>query len=66
MKQRLGVAAALMKDPDVVIVDEPTNGLDPQGMRDMRELIARLGEQGRTVVLSSHVLGEVQDLCATT
>ena len=63
MKQRLGVAAALMKDPDVVIVDEPTNGLDPQGMRDMRELIARLGEQGRTVILSSHVLGEVQDLC---
>jgi ABC-type multidrug transport system ATPase subunit len=63
MKQRLGVAAALMKDPQVVIVDEPTNGLDPQGMRDMRELIARLGEQGRTVILSSHVLGEVQDLC---
>ena len=63
MKQRLGVAAALMKDPQIVIVDEPTNGLDPQGMRDMRELIARLGEQGRTVILSSHVLGEVQDLC---
>ena len=63
MKQRLGVAAALMKDPEVVIVDEPTNGLDPQGMRDMRELIANLGEQGRTVILSSHVLGEVQDLC---
>jgi ABC-2 type transport system ATP-binding protein len=63
MKQRLGVAAALMKEPEVVIVDEPTNGLDPQGMRDMRDLIARLGEQGRTVILSSHVLGEVQDLC---
>jgi ABC-2 type transport system ATP-binding protein len=63
MKQRLGVAAALVKDPELVILDEPTNGLDPQGMRDMRALIADLGRQGRTVILSSHLLGEVQAIC---
>ncbi len=63
MKQRLGVAAALLKDPDLVILDEPTNGLDPAGMRDMRELIRTLGTDGRTVVLSSHLLGEVQQIC---
>ena len=63
MKQRLGVAAALLKDPELVILDEPTNGLDPQGMRDMRRLIADLGSQGRTVILSSHLLGEVQAIC---
>ncbi len=63
MKQRLGVAAALLKDPELVILDEPTNGLDPQGMRDMRRLIADLGAQGRTVILSSHLLGEVQAIC---
>lgn len=63
MKQRLGVAAALLKDPDLVILDEPTNGLDPAGMRDMRRLIRRLGDDGRTVVLSSHLLREVQQVC---
>ncbi|TPG15053.1 ABC transporter ATP-binding protein [Pedococcus bigeumensis] len=63
MKQRLGVAAALLKDPELVILDEPTNGLDPQGMRDMRELIVDLGRQGRTVILSSHLMGEVQQIC---
>jgi ABC-2 type transport system ATP-binding protein len=63
MKQRLGVAAALLKDPDLVILDEPTNGLDPAGMRDMRELVRNLGTDGRTVVLSSHLLGEVQQIC---
>ena len=63
MKQRLGVAAALLKDPELVILDEPTNGLDPQGMRDMRSLVAELGAQGRTVILSSHLLGEVQAIC---
>jgi ABC-type multidrug transport system ATPase subunit len=63
MKQRLGVAAALVKDPELVILDEPTNGLDPQGMRDMRGLIADLGRQGRTVILSSHLMVEVQQLC---
>ena len=63
MKQRLGVAAALLKDPDLVVLDEPTNGLDPAGMRDMRALIRRLGDSGRTVILSSHMLGEVQQIC---
>ncbi|TWD84794.1 ABC-2 type transport system ATP-binding protein [Kribbella amoyensis] len=63
MKQRLGVAAALLKDPELVILDEPTNGLDPAGMRDMRQLIRELGTEGRTVVLSSHLLGEVQQIC---
>jgi ABC-2 type transport system ATP-binding protein len=63
MKQRLGVAAALLKDPELVILDEPTNGLDPAGMRDMRALIIDLGRQGRTVILSSHQLAEVQQIC---
>lgn len=63
MKQRLGVAAALLKEPDVVVLDEPTNGLDPGGIREMRALIRRLGNSGRTVILSSHMLGEVQQVC---
>ncbi len=63
MKQRLGVAAALLKEPDLVILDEPTNGLDPAGMRDMRRLIRELGSGDRTVMLSSHLLGEVQQIC---
>jgi len=63
MKQRLGVAAALLKDPELVILDEPTNGLDPAGMRDMRRLVRNLGTEDRTVLLSSHLLGEVQQIC---
>jgi ABC-2 type transport system ATP-binding protein len=63
MKQRLGVAAALLGDPDLLILDEPTNGLDPNGMADMRELVSRLAASGRTVLLSSHLLGEVQQVC---
>src|SRR5947209_8930964 len=63
MKQRLGVAAALLKDPDVLILDEPTNGLDPQGMTEMRALIRALGHGGRTVLFSSHMLGEVEQIC---
>jgi ABC-type multidrug transport system ATPase subunit len=63
MRQRLGVAAALLKDPEVLILDEPTNGLDPAGMADMRALIRRLGSGDRTVMLSSHLLGEVQQVC---
>ena len=63
MKQRLGVAAALLKDPDLLILDEPTNGLDPKGMADMRVLIRRLGKDERTVLLSSHLLGEVEQVC---
>jgi ABC-2 type transport system ATP-binding protein len=63
MKQRLGVAAALLKDPQLLILDEPTNGLDPAGMADMRALIRRLGAAGSTVLISSHLLAEVSQIC---
>jgi ABC-2 type transport system ATP-binding protein len=63
MKQRLGVAAALLKDPELLILDEPTNGLDPQGMAEMRRLIKDIGQGDRTVLLSSHLLGEVEQIC---
>ena len=63
MRQRLAVAAALMKEPELVVLDEPTNGLDPQGMADMRELIRRLAVDQRTVLLASHLLGEVEQVC---
>jgi ABC-2 type transport system ATP-binding protein len=63
MKQRLGLAAALLKEPDLLILDEPTNGLDPAGMADMRVTIRRLAASGCTVMLSSHLLGEVQQIC---
>jgi ABC-2 type transport system ATP-binding protein len=60
MKQRLGVAAALLKDPQLLILDEPANGLDPAGILEMRNLLRRLGHEGRTVFVSSHILSEVQ------
>jgi ABC-type multidrug transport system ATPase subunit len=60
MKQRLGVAAALLKDPELLILDEPANGLDPAGILEMRTLLRRLGHEGRTVFVSSHILSEVQ------
>ncbi len=63
MKQRLGVAAALMGDPDLIVLDEPTNGLDPGGMADMRALIMDLARGGQTVLLSSHLLAEVEEIC---
>jgi ABC-2 type transport system ATP-binding protein len=63
MRQRLGIAAALLRDPRLLLLDEPTTGLDPAGMRDMRLLIRRLADQGMTVVLSSHLLAEVEDVC---
>jgi ABC-2 type transport system ATP-binding protein len=64
MKQRLGIAASLLKRPQLLILDEPSNGLDPAGMVEMRELIRQLGADGRTTVfLSSHLLGEVEQVC---
>ena len=63
MRQRLGVAACLLADPQLLILDEPMNGLDPAGMQDMREMILSLVDEGRTVVLSSHLLDEVQRTC---
>ncbi len=63
MKQRLGLAAALLKDPALLILDEPTNGLDPTGMADVRVTIRKLAADGCTVLLSSHLLGEVQQIC---
>ena len=62
MRQRLGVAATLLKDPELLILDEPTNGLDPAGMTEMRALIRRLGSGDRTVLLSSHLLNEVEQV----
>ncbi|HMJ36320.1 MAG TPA: ABC transporter ATP-binding protein [Baekduia sp.] len=63
MRQRLGVAAALLRDPKLLVLDEPATGLDPAGMRDMRTLVARLSLAGTTVLLSSHLLAEVEELC---
>ena len=60
MKQRLGIAAALLKDPSLLVLDEPANGLDPAGIVEVRELIRSLGAEGRTVFVSSHILSEVQ------
>ncbi|HWS34738.1 MAG TPA: ATP-binding cassette domain-containing protein, partial [Actinoplanes sp.] len=63
MKQRLGIAAALLPDPALLILDEPTNGLDPSGIVEIRSLLAQLGTAGRTVVVSSHLLSEIEAIC---
>jgi ABC-2 type transport system ATP-binding protein len=63
MRQRLGIAGALLRDPKLLLLDEPTTGLDPGGMRDMRALVRRLADAGITVLLSSHLMGEVEELC---
>jgi ABC-2 type transport system ATP-binding protein len=64
MKQRLAVASALLGNPDVLILDEPTNGLDPQGIAQMRDLIKMVAEKGITIILASHLLDEVQKICS--
>jgi ABC-2 type transport system ATP-binding protein len=63
MRQRLGLAAALLKDPEVLILDEPANGLDPAGIKEVRDLLRGLGAEGRTVFVSSHLLSEVRQTC---
>lgn len=63
MKQRLSIASALICDPEVMILDEPTNGLDPQGIAEIRELIKRIAAEGKTIILASHLLDEVQKVC---
>jgi ABC-2 type transport system ATP-binding protein len=64
MRQRLGIAAALLGQPRLVVLDEPTNGLDPAGIRDMRAIIRSINEDGRTVLVTSHLLNEVQQVCS--
>ncbi|MCA4808204.1 ATP-binding cassette domain-containing protein [Empedobacter stercoris] len=64
MKQRLAIAAALLNDPEVLILDEPTNGLDPQGIIQIRELIIKIAQQGTTIILASHLLDEVEKVCS--
>ncbi|MFI8565582.1 ABC transporter ATP-binding protein [Rhodococcus sp. NPDC078407] len=64
MKQRLGIAAALLPDPTLLILDEPTNGLDPAGIVEIRSLLQRLGAEGRTVVVSSHLMTEIESICS--
>ncbi len=63
MKQRLSIASALLADPPVLILDEPTNGLDPQGIAEIRILIKEIADQGKTIILASHLLDEVQKVC---
>ena len=63
MRQRLGLAAALLRQPELLVLDEPTNGLDPQGIREVRELLEVLHARGTTIFLSSHLLAEVEQLC---
>src|SRR5262249_44149904 len=63
VRQRLGIAAWLLRQPKLLLLDEPTTGLDPAGMRDMRDLVRRLAGEGITILLSSHLLYEVEELC---
>jgi ABC-type multidrug transport system ATPase subunit len=64
MKQRLGIAAALLGDPDVLVLDEPTNGLDPEGIAEVRNLITQQSNRGKTILMASHILSEVEKVCS--
>lgn len=64
MKQRLAIASALLNDPEILILDEPTNGLDPQGIRQIRDIIKNIASQGTTILLASHLLDEVEKVCS--
>src|SRR5262249_60460802 len=63
MARRLGLAQALINDPDLILLDEPTSGLDPQGSRDVKDLILKLKSEGKTILMCSHLLADVQDVC---
>ena len=64
MKQRLAIAAALLGDPEILVFDEPTNGLDPQGIHEIREIIKNIAKNGTTILLASHLLDEVEKVCS--
>ncbi|MEH6408227.1 MAG: ABC transporter ATP-binding protein, partial [Leeuwenhoekiella sp.] len=64
MKQRLAIASALLNDPEILILDEPTNGLDPQGIHQIREIIKKIASDGTTILLASHLLDEVEKVCS--
>lgn len=63
MKQRLAIASALLNNPDVLVLDEPTNGLDPQGIAEMRSLILEIAQEGKTIIIASHILDEIEKIC---
>ena len=64
MKQRLAIASALLNDPEILILDEPTNGLDPQGIHEIRQIITEIASKGTTILLASHLLDEVEKICS--
>ena len=65
MRQRLGIAQAIMEEPEIIILDEPMNGLDKNGMKEIRQLFMRLKDEGRTILLASHNMQDIEELCDT-